>query len=476
MAHFAKYPISRRTMLRGTGAALALPWLEAMRIERLLASDGPALPPAPPRLAVLFMPNGVREDQWTPEGTGREFELSQTLQPLSHLRDKILVLTNLWNKNSQPGDGHYVKTAGILTGTTINKTVGVDLNCNGISMDQVAAQHLGRQTPLPSLELGTEPVQVGVDQVVGYTRVYGAHIAWRGPTKPLAKEINPRLAYQRLMRAGTMGEQTARQDRRLLDLVMEDARRFRVQLGSQDRQRMDEYLESVRSLEQRLERVENSPGTPWQPRAPLDSFPVPPDNFPPERRRGGRGRRQREDGETEEAVASQHTEYARLMLDIMVMAFQTDLTRVSTFMFGNSVSNINFSFLDGVTGAHHSLSHHQNEEEKLLQYERIARWHIEQLAYFMDRLAALPEGDGNVLDNSLVLWASDLRDGNRHDPRNLPVLVGGGSNLIHTGQHLSFDKDTPLCNLYVSMLQAMGVPVSQFADSTGPLPGIAANA
>jgi hypothetical protein len=309
---------------------------------------------------------------------------------------------------------------------------------------------------------------------VGYTRVYGAHIAWRGPTKPLAKEINPRLAYQRLMRAGTMGEQTARQDRRLLDLVMEDARRFRGQLGAQDRQRMDEYLESVRSLEQRLERVENSPGTPWQPRYPLDGFAAPPDNFPPEQRRGPRGRRRSEDGEMEEAMASQHTEYARLMLDIMVMAFQTDLTRVSTFMFGNSVSNINFSFLDGVTGAHHSLSHHQNEEEKLVQYERIARWHIEQLAYFMDRLAAIPEGDSNVLDNSLVLWASDLRDGNRHDPKNLPVLVGGGSNLIQTGQHLSFEKNTPLCNLYVSMLQSMGVPVSQFADSTGPLPGIVA--
>jgi hypothetical protein len=474
MAHLTRYPISRRTMLRGTGAALALPWLEAMRVERLLASDAPNLPPAPPRLAVLFMPNGVREDQWTPEGTGRDFELSQTLQPLSHLRDKILVLTNLWNKNSQPGDGHYVKTAGVLTGTTINKTVGVDLNCNGISMDQVAAQYLGRETPLPSLELGTEPVQTGVDQVVGYTRVYGAHIAWRGPTKPLAKEINPRLAYQRLMRAGTMGEQTARQDRRLLDLVMEDARRFRGQLGAQDRQRMDEYLESVRSLEQRLERVENSPGTPWQPRYPLDGFAAPPDNFPPERRRGPRGRRRSEDGEREEAMASQHTEYARLMLDIMVMAFQTDLTRVSTFMFGNSVSNINFSFLDGVSGAHHSLSHHQNEEEKLVQYERIARWHIEQLAYFMDRLAAIPEGDSNVLDNSLVLWASDLRDGNRHDPKNLPVLVGGGSNLIQTGQHLSFEKNTPLCNLYVSMLQSMGVPVTQFADSTGPLPGIVA--
>jgi hypothetical protein len=476
MANSGKFPISRRTMLRGTGVALALPWLEAMRTERLLAA--PADPePAPSRLGVLFMPNGVRQDQWTPEGTGREHKLSDTLQPLECFRDQLLVLTNLWNRNSQPGDGHYVKTAGILTGTTINKTVGVDLNCNGVSMDQVAAQHFGRHTPLPSLELGTEPVQTGVDLVVGYTRVYGAHIAWRGPTKPLAKEINPRLAYQRLMRAGTMGEQSARQDRRLLDLVIEDARRFRGQLGTQDRQRMDEYLESVNSLEQRLERVENSPGTPWRPRAPLDGFDAPPDNFPPERQRGrwgGGGRRRRDQSETDAAVASQHADYVRLMLDIMVMAFQTDLTRVSTFMFGNSVSNINFSFLDGVSGAHHSLSHHQNDEDKLQQYQRIARWHIEQMAYFMQRLADIPEGDGNLLDNTFVLWASDLRDGNRHDPRNLPVLVGGGSQLIETGQHLSYPRDTPLCNLYVSMLQAMGIPIHQFADSTGPLPGVVA--
>lgn len=478
MARLNTQPMSRRTMLRGTGVALALPWLEAMRAERLLgAPDLSANPPAPPRLAVLFMPNGVREDQWTPEKTGRDYELSDTLEPLSAFRDKLLVLTNLWNRNSQPGDGHYVKTAGILTGTTINKTVGVNLNCNGVSMDQVAAQHLGKETPLPSLELGTEPVQTGVDQVVGYTRVYGAHIAWRGPTKPLAKEINPRLAYQRLMRAGTQGEKSARQDRRLLDLVMEDARRLRGELGSLDRQRMDEYLESVRSLEQRLDRVENSPGTPWSPLASLDQFEAPPENYPPERRgrgrgRGGRRREGGEQGEREEAMADQHTEYVRLMLDLMVMAFQTDLTRVATFMHGNSVSNINFSFLDGVSGAHHSLSHHQNDEDKLRQYQRIARWHIEQLAYFMERLEAIPEGESNVLDNSLVLWASDLRDGNRHDPRNLPVLVGGGGNRIQTGQHLSYDKDTPLCNLYVSLLQSMGVPVTQFADSTGPLPGV----
>lgn len=445
------WPLSRRTFLRGAGVALALPWLEAMRPAPLLrAAEGAA--PAPVRLAVLFMPNGVHPDRWTPEGEGRDFRLSPILEPLAPFREDILVLTNLGHKACRTGDGHYVKTAGLLTGTTIRKTVGVDLNCNGVSMDQLAARAAGRLTPLPSLELGTEPVQTGVDTVVGYTRVYGAHISWAGPTSPLAKEISPRLVYERLFRAGRTDGDAAREDRSLLDLVLEDARKLRDRLGRDDRQRVDEYLQSVRSLEQRLERASSTERTAWKPRAPLDPAKQPPAGIP-----------------------ESHQEHCRLMLDMIALAFQTDTTRIATFMFGNSVSNKNFSFVDGVKGSHHSLSHHQNEADKLRQYERINRWHIEQYAYLLGKLRSIREGERSLLDNTMVLFGSDLRDGNKHDPKNLPIVVAGrAGGRLATGRHLKCGNDTPLANLYVSMLQAFGTPVERFADSTGPLPGVLA--
>ena len=437
--------LNRRSVLRGVGVTLGLPWLECMLAKPLRA--GGSTPKPPVRMAVLFMPNGVKQDCWTPTGTGNNFELSQTLSPLCELQQDVVVLTNLWNKHSAPGDGHYVKTAGLLTGTTINKTIGVNLNCNGISMDQVAARQHGHLTPLLSLELGIEPVAVGVDGVVGYTRVYGAHIAWRGPTSPLAKEIHPRLVYQRLLRAADRNAGSAANDRRLLDLVLDDAQRLQNRLGNGDRRRLEEYLESIRSVEQRLDNLERTDREPWQPRSSLDLVSEPEDKIP-----------------------EKHAEHVRLMLDLMVMAFQADVTRISTFMFGNSVSNINFSFLPGVSEAHHSVSHHQKDDDKLRQYELIARWHVQQMAYFLERLKAIEEGDGNLLDNSMVLFGSDLRDGNSHNPHNLPiVLAGRAGGRIRTGQHLQYAEDTPLCNLYLSMLQAMGVPAQQFSDSTGVL-------
>ncbi|MBN8604011.1 MAG: DUF1552 domain-containing protein [Planctomycetes bacterium] len=440
--------LSRRTLLRGVGAALALPWLEAMQVRKLLGSEQENAPSkAPVRMAVLFMPNGVPPKKWTPEGEGAEFKLSPILEPLAAHQKDILVLTQLWNKNSDSGDGHYVKTAGLLTSTTINKTVGVDLNCNGVSMDQVAAQKIGHLTPLPSIELGIEPVAVGIDGVVGYTRVYGAHIAWRGPTSPLAKEINPRLAYERIVRAGQQGGASLQADRSVLDMVMEDAQELQGRLGANDRRRVDEYLESVRALEQRMERLASTQGDPWKPRASYDGMAKP-----------------------EDAIPKQHLEHCRLMIDLMVLAFQTDTTRVATFMFGNSVSNINFSWLDGVKDAHHSLSHHQNEEDKLRQYEIIAKWHMEQYAYMLERMKSLREGEQSLLENSMVMFGSDLRDGNAHDPHNLPiVLAGQGGGRITTGRHVINSRNTPLANLYLSMLDVMGTPVEKFADSTEKL-------
>ena len=232
---------------------------------RVRAGDGTDDSSPPPRFAAIFVPNGVRDDMWTPQGEGRDFQLSPTLEPLHDLQDQLLVLTNLWNQASNVGDGHYVKTSGFLTCTTINKTLGIDLNCNGISLDQVAAQQVAEDTPLPSLELGIEPVSIGVDRNVGYTRVYGSHIAWHGPTSPLAREINPQLVFERLFRASRPQVGSARRDLRLLDRVLEDATQLQQRLGAADRQRMDEYLQSVRSLEQRLERAKRSGQSAWQP-------------------------------------------------------------------------------------------------------------------------------------------------------------------------------------------------------------------
>ncbi len=440
-------PLSRRTLLRGAGYSLALPFLDSMVKPTFAQSEQMA---APKRFAVLWMPNGVRADQWTPTTEGEDYALSPTLQPLADIKSDVSVYTNLWHQNTDTGDGHYVKCSGFLTGTTIHKTVGVDLNANGISLDQVIAQSKGTDTPLASMELGTEPVRTGVDKAVGYTRVYGAHISWKAPTVPLAKEINPRLAFERLFRLSQqeIGARNAR-DRRLLDTILEDANALHQRLGSADKRRLDEYLESVSSIEQRIRKLESRHESKWTPNATLQVDAIP--NTEPE----------------------SHAIRVRLMLDIIAMAFQSDVTRVSTFMFGNSVSDISFSFLDGVDGTHHGMSHHENNEDKLRQYQLINRWHVEQFAYLADKLKHMPEGDSNVLDNSLVLFGAGLRDGNSHSPHNLPILVAGkAGGRVRSGVHASYQPDTPLSNLYLGMLHALDIEAKSFADSTEVLPGV----
>ncbi|MCA9147811.1 MAG: DUF1552 domain-containing protein [Planctomycetales bacterium] len=437
--------ISRRTLLRGAGAALALPWLEAMATPAQAASA----PPLPKRFAAMFMPNGVRTDMWTPDGEGRDFSLSPSLEPLASRRDDLLVLTQLWNQASNVGDGHYVKTSGFLTCTTINKSLGIDLNCNGVSLDQLIAEKTGQYTPLPSLELAMEPVSIGVDRNVGYTRVYGSHIAWKGPTMPLAREINPQLVYERLLRAARPHSAGQPRQRLLLDRVLGDARQLRDRVGVGDRQRLDEYLQSVRSLEERLDRAAAAGGNAWSPLMSIVDTDAPGD------------------------APNGHAERVRMMLDMIVLAFRSDTTRVSTFMFGNAVSGQNFSFLEGVTGSHHDTSHHQNDAEKLRQYQLINRWHVEQYAYLLNQLSAAREGDGSVLDNSVILFGSGLRDGNSHSPRNLPILVGGrAGGRLATGQHRIYSRDTPLANLYLSLLDALDIPAERFADSTERLAGV----
>jgi hypothetical protein len=460
-----RWQLERRTFLKGIGATLALPVLDAMRPLMAQGAGGGF----PVRIAMLYMPNGVRQDRWTPEGSGTRFKLSPILSPLEKHREDLIVLTGLQNKASFSGDGHYVKTGGWLTGTTIAKTTGSDINAGGISMDQIAAQKIGRDTKLPSLELGTEPVATGIDTNVNYTRLYASHISWKTPTVPLPCEINPRVAFDRLFRTrSSNGEKQAADQQSVLDLVRDDAKRLQSKLGSSDRQKLDQYLESIREVERRIEQEASSLGAG--------------ENLAPEllkqldlldkRISKAMGKASREE-ELNSLPRFDHGEHSRIMLDLMVLAFWSDSTRVSTFMFGNDVTNRNFSFLDGVNGGHHSISHHQNSESQLDQYEKINRWHTEQYAYMLERMKGIKEGDGTLLDHSMVAFGSPIRDGNSHNPRNVPIVVAGkAGGKLRTGRHLEFDEGTPLCSLWLSMLEMAGAPTSSLADATTGLRGV----
>jgi hypothetical protein len=457
------WQLSRRTMLKGMGAMLSLPLLEAMGPLPLLASPGPGRK-YPTRMAVLYMANGVNGRAWAPQGQGSDFELSPTLQPLAKLKNEILVLSQLMNAATNTGDGHYVKTAAFLTGTTITRTTGSDLRCGGTSMDQIAAQRIGNLTPLPSLELGIEPVTTGVDVNVGYTRLYGSHISWSTPTTPVAKEVNPQLAFDRLFRSTDSSRTSGAAERSVVDLVMEDAKRLQSKVGRADQAKVNEYLEAVRAVEKRIEFDTRRKGEEYN-------------TDPLVRREIDKLGLRIKDYYSDPARASErsgdHTEHVRLMLDLMVLAFWSDSTRLSTFMFGNAVSGKNFSFLEGVRGSHHEISHHDSKPEKLEQYKLINIWHMTQLAYLLEKMQGIQEGERTLLDNSMVLCGAGMRDGNAHDPHNLPlVLAGRGGGTLAPGRHLVYQKNTPLCNLYCSLLSRMGTPVQSFSDSTGELPGL----
>lgn len=436
-----RWKLSRRTFLRGAGVTMGLPLMEAM-LPKVAWASPKAKPPV--RMACLFFPNGVWEDAWIPKEQGPNYELPFALEPLGDLKQDVLVLSGLDKANSRRGDGHYAKTANFLTGMPVEKTTGKDISTGGISLDQLAAQRLGHLTPLPSLELGTEPVISGVDSNVGFTRLYGSNISWQTPSRPVAKEINPRFVYQRLFGAGNKPSFNP-EHQNLLDFALEDAHRLRKRLGRDDQFKLDEYLDSVRSVEKRIEFYSQPDKRSWKP-DPLDPQAPPP------------------------GIPHDFAEHIRLMLDLTVLAFQSDSTRISTFMFANDVSGRNFAFVDGVRGSHHELSHHEHKAEKIEQYKRINRWHVEQFVYMLNKMRSIREGESTLLDNSMILFGCGMSDGNRHDPNNLPILLAGrGGGTIDTGRHIASPKNTPLCNLYVSMLDRLSIDVESFGDSTGPL-------
>ncbi len=439
--------LSRRRFLRGSGVLLGTPFFASLA-KATETGDETA---APIRTAFLYFPNGVWEKSWVPEQTGKSFKLSPTLAPLGELRGDVQVLSGLDKQHSHGGDGHYAKTANFLTGMPVTKTTGKDISSGGISVDQLIAQKVGHLTPLPSLELGTEPVISGIDSNVGYTRLYGSHISWQTPTRPVAKEIHPRAVYEQLFGRG-ISENTARADsyQNLLDYVLEDAKRIRRTLGRDDQFKMDEYLDAVRAVEKRIEFAVRDKPRSWHP--PKNASEV----------------------ATEiPGIPGDFREHIDVMLDLIVLAFQTDSTRVCSFMFANDVSPRNFSFLAGVDGSHHELSHHEDNERKIAQYQLINRWHVAQFASMLRKMKSIQEGEQTLLDNSMIMFGSSFSDGNRHDPDNLPILLAGcGGGSLHPGQHLAADGQVPLCNLYLAMLRRNGIEIDSFGDSSDELGGL----
>ncbi len=450
-------PISRRTLLRGAGAAMSLPWLEIMAKA---AGQDTKLSEPPLRLGFLFMPNGVRPDYWTPKGDGEDYEITPHLEPLKAFKKDFILLENLYNKNALGRNGHWPKIPAWLSGGYVQRSNGKDLDSGGTSVDQAIAEKIGERTPLPTFELGIDAPRTGIDNAGGgFPRLLGSFVSWRDPHTPVVKEIVPQLAFDRIYRGGAKPvfaaanssavlQSLQRDDTSILDIVKEDADKLRGKASSLDKVKLDEYFESVRNVETRME-ASMKPQKRWvnQGKAPLD--------------RPAAG------------IPTSHQEHVRLMLDIMVLAYWTDTTRIATFMFGDAQSGQDFSFLPGVHGSFHGISHHLNEEPRRVQYEKIINWHTEQVAYFLNRVKNLDEGGTSLLDNSMFLFGSTLKDGNRHDAENLPLLLAGrGKGALRPGRRLRAPEKTPLCNLHLSLMNKMGVEATKFGDSTGPLQGL----
>lgn len=439
-------PLSRRTVLKGIGAAIALPWLEAMGPVASWAAPAKGTAPAPNRMAFLYVPNGKNMVDWTPTKDGPGFELTPILKPLEGVKDYLNVLTGLTaDKARAHGDGggdHARALAAFLTGCQPRKTDGTDIRA-GVSVDQVAAARLADQVRLASLEIGCEHGAMAGNCDSGYSCVYSSTMSWKSATQPLPKEVNPKLVFERLF--GGPDKDRAKRDaqrKSVLDFVREDAGDLTKKLGVTDRRKLDEYFGSIRDIEQRIERAAKLPPV----KAPEGVKPT--------------------------GTPAKYEDHLRLMADLMVLAFQADITRVVTFVFANEGSNKPYPFI-GVSEGHHDLSHHGNDLKKKAKIRDINTFHVKQLAYLLGKLKATPEGAGNLLDHSMIVYGSGNSDGNAHNHDDLPVLLAGrGCGTIRTGRHLRYAKETPLNNLWVSMLDRLNVKVAALGDSTGALKGL----
>ncbi|MCX7664907.1 MAG: DUF1552 domain-containing protein [Gemmataceae bacterium] len=442
--------ISRRTMLKGLGTAIALPWLESMGpivswASSTAQSQGKTVPN---RMAFIYVPNGVNMADWTPKTEGAlGDDLPAILNPLKPFKDRLLVLSNLTADKARPnGDGggdHARALSAFLTGCQPRKTDGADIRA-GISVDQVAAARIGDKTRLPSLEIGGEAGAMAGNCDSGYSCVYSSTMSWKSATQPLPKEVNPKLVFERLFGSGNDAERAKRDARRksILDFVREDSSDLLNKLGSTDKRKVDEYFSSIRDIELRIEKADKLP--------PVKT----PDTKKPD------------------GIPAKYEEHLRLMADLMVLAFQADITRVCTFVIANEGSNKPYPFI-GVPEGHHDLSHHGRDPKKLAKIRDINSFHAKQFAYLLERLKSIPEGEGNLLDHSMIVYGSGNSDGDRHNHDELPILLaGGGCGTLKSGRHIKFPKETPLNNLWLSMLDRMDVKMSRLGDSTGALTGL----
>lgn len=440
--------LPRRTFLKGVGTLMALPLFESMLPTRALAGGASA---RTIRMGFVFVPNGINMSDWTPAVEGTGYELPYILNPLQSVRESVSVLTGLTQKNAfalgdGPGD-HARSAATWLTGVHPRKTNGADIKA-GISADQVAAIRLGKTTPFASLELGCERGAQAGDCDSGYSCAYSSSVSWKAENTPMAKEVNPRLVFERLFGNGDPSEVLEsqalrnRQKHSILDFVLEDANSLRGQLGNRDRQKLDEYLTSVREIEERLAKFD---------RANVQV-------------QGG--------VRMPSGVPQDYEAHLRLMADMMVLAFQTDLTRVCTFMFANEGSNRSYRMV-GVSEGHHDVSHHGHDPEKLQKKREIDRFHARQFAYLLERMQAIKEPEGTLLDNSLIVYGGGISDGDRHNHDDLPIILAGkGGGRAPSGRHVRYPNGTPMNNLFLSMLDRIGIPAETLGDSTGKLQGL----
>jgi hypothetical protein len=434
----------RRTVLKGAGALMGLPLLNGMLPENGLAAAGPDA--APIRMGFVFFPNGAIMQDWTPKSEGTEYELSRTLKALDPLKSEFNVISGLAQEQGNahgdgPGD-HARSAATFLTGAHPVKTSGANIRV-GVSADQIAAEAIGKQTRLPSLEIGLERGRTAGNCDSGYSCAYSSTISWKTATTPMAKEINPRHVFERLFgsKDGTPEERAkkAKYRRSILDVVAGNAQKLRGQLGQTDKRKLDEYFTSVREIEQRIEQAQKS------------------------------AERETPDFDIPRSIPGDLTEHMNLMYDLMILAYRTNTTRIITYMLANEGSNRSYPMV-GVKSGHHQLSHHRKVKDKIDDLQKIDEFTVKHFARFVKRMKETREGEGSLLDNSMIVLGSGLGDGNRHRHEDLPiVLAGKGGGTITTGRHLRVPNKTPFNNLFLSMLHRVGANVAEFGDSTDEL-------
>jgi len=445
--------LSRRHFLRGIGACLALPAFESLRPINLLAAPASAADAAaktaPVRMAFFYVPNGTVPSAWWPEGDGgKDFALSRTLQPLESVRHQLQVISGLDDRSAEAGPdgaGDHARAGGtFLTGVRVKKTAGSDIYA-GASIDQVVAERIGHLTRFPSLELTCDAVRKSGNCDSGYSCAYSYNLSWRSPTQPLSPEPNPRLVFERLFGVGPPEQRAEHLKRRqaeqhsILDFVLQDAKAVQRKLDGRDRQKLDQYLSSVREIEQRIEKAERMPAA-------------------------------NPDANSPSGIPSSFDEHIALMGDMLVLAFQTDSTRVATMLFAGEGSNRTFSEL-GFSEGHHNLTHHKNEQEMIDKVKEIDLWYVRQLARFLEKMEQTKDADGqSLLHNSMIVYGSGNADGNRHTHSNLPILLAGsGGGGLTPGRYFKANSK-PLTNLFLSMADKMGVSgLERFGDSSGRL-------